>query len=232
MGRKATTIHGSKCICANVPSLSEHARILTPAVIAQSNPSAVVASGLDCESWLVARCDDSRNCRIGCFVCESLLPASERDIFGKFQIERVSQAKKYRLKMHSETAGHINACCRLIDPTTPDTDATAPPSEDVMMTVLNWVRQGGPIREGIPGVCAFKKCRRIVWGLSEGTKRISRKHLKKSSTVNLLRDERHARLLIRFRCASKTQCDPLFHLLLLAMGAGGAPRGMNPFKNR
>ena len=57
------------------------------------------------------------------------------------------------------------------------------------------------MRDGIPSVGHFKKIRRMAFAFSEGTKRITRARLGASTTVNLLRDERHGRLLVRFRSA-------------------------------
>ena len=60
---------------------------------------------------------------------------------------------------------------------------------------------GGAIRDGVPGVGSFRKVKRMAFTCAEGLKRLHREWLRASYTVNLLRDERHTRLLIRFRCA-------------------------------
>ena len=47
----------------------------------------------------------------------------------------------------------------------------------------------------------YRKLRRMTFALAEGLKRVYRSWMRGAITVNLLRDERHSRLLVRFRCA-------------------------------
>ena len=113
----------------------------------------------------------------------------------------MGQMKAYRLSRHEAKPVHVDAVLRLVHPERKQSEMSLPP-RDLFMAVLGWVRKGGSLRGGIPSVGAFAKCRRLLFCLAEGFKRMYRQWLRDSCTANILRDERHARLLIRFRCAT------------------------------
>ena len=127
-----------------------------------------------------------------------------QDIFAKFNIRALDQAKPYRFKAHAMSDAHVDAVMRLINPTQSgdglSTTKVAPMASQ-FTTLLGWVRKGGSLRDGIPSVGTYKKVRRMLFTLAEGLKRVYRKWLGTAATINLLRDERHSRLFVRFRCS-------------------------------
>eukprot|EP00439_Symbiodinium_sp_Y106_P057391 s6343_g8.t1 len=55
----------------------------------------------------------------------------------------------------------------------------------------------------VPGVSAERKTANIEWCIVEAARHIWRERLRQASFVSVLRDERHKRVLIRFRCVDK-----------------------------
>ena len=114
--------------------------------------------------------------------------------------------RPYRFHAHEKSDAHVDSVLRLINPTQCELashdlpTAKSVPITSQFITLLQWLRRGGGIRDGIPCVGSYRKLRRMVFTLAEGLKRVYRKWLRTATTINLLRDERHSRLLVRFRC--------------------------------
>ena len=130
-----------------------------------------------------------------------------QDIFARFGIVKAEHMRPYRFRAHEDSDAHIDSVLRLINPAEsplstddPSTSKSAPVTSQ-FITLLEWLRRGGGLRDGIPSVGAFRKLRRMVFALAEGLKRMYRTWLRTSVTINILRDERHSRLLLRFRCS-------------------------------
>ena len=111
--------------------------------------------------------------------------------------------RPYRLHAHESGEKHIAAILRLIDPTmhNEDDNDNNTPTQEHYETLLAWLRKGGSIRDGVPGVGTFRKVKKMTFTCAEGLKRLYRGWLRTCYTINLLRGERHSRFLIRFRCA-------------------------------
>jgi len=141
--------------------------------------------------------------RVGCGVCSHLAAEKDKDVFGRYEITRLAQCKQYRFKAHADSKAHIDCVLRILNPKhLCDEAAKRLPTSDELHVLLGWLRKGQSIREGVPAVGTFRKCRKMLFTLSEALQRIYREWLAQSCTINLLRDERHSRLLIRFRAAS------------------------------
>ena len=86
------------------------------------------------------------------------------------------------------------------------------PSTDVFRDVLKaWCDGLAPGHDGYALPCGVgvghRKAKASLWCINEAHNDNKRQWLRDSTTINLLRDERHARLHVRFRCAALN--DPL-----------------------
>ena len=156
-------------------------------------------------TWLQSKEDESGTFCIGCSVCAEMLAIGDRDIVANFGIRHLTGLKPKRLKQHQQSAAHVAAVMRLLKPDEKVgqplvRENTAPAAAD-FEAILAHVRKGGSLRQGIPGIAHFAKAKCMMFLLAESTKRLYRSWIRSSTTINLLRDERHARLLVRFRCA-------------------------------
>ena len=143
------------------------------------------------------------NFHIGCEICSTLAAEKDKDVFARYGITRVAQCKQYRFKAHADTKVHIDCVLRTLNPNHYcEESAKKLPTSEELHVLLGWPRKGQSIREGVPAVGCFRKCRKRLCCVSEGLQRIYREWLAQSFTINLLRDERHSRLLLRFRAAN------------------------------
>lgn len=204
---------GGRCPCKRFNKLDKAGLcpIISPAVIARCDQSVLEQhSDLSGESWITCRDRAGEPFAIGCWVCAELLAECDKDVFGRFGIETVEALKPYRLKAHSASEQHLGAIARLLqplscaNPSTVSLKSSQPgaPESSAYEALLHWVRKGGSLRDGIPNVGHFKKCRMMAFTLSEGIRRVYRAQLLAADTIGLLRDERHGKLLVRFRCAT------------------------------
>jgi hypothetical protein len=139
---------------------------------------------------------------IGCEICAQLAHPKDQDIIARYGITKAGHCKLYRFLNHADTTVHLNAVLKMLkSPTTDEPDAKAPSTEE-LQALLAWLRKGQGIREGVLAVGGWKKCRKLVFVLAEALKRLYREWLRQACTINLLRDERHTRLLLRFRAAN------------------------------
>ena len=77
----------------------------------------------------------------------------------------------------------------------------APSFQDVL-AVLRSLQKGVSPSQGTDSMHKHKTFK-VVWCLAESLKRTYRTHLRDAVTVNILRDERHKRLQVRWRCCDE-----------------------------
>ena len=163
---------------------------------------------LDRESWLTAQDQSGEPFSVGCAICMELLIPRDQDVFARFEVRTVEALKPYRIKAHANSQAHQAAVLRMLshEPGEPVEvgDQLAAPAAEVFSSLLAWIRKGGCLRDGVPNVGHFKKAKMLSWTLAEALRRTYRTWLAASNTVALLRDERHSRLLVRFRCANSS----------------------------
>ena len=215
MGKTAVERRGNPCPeheCTQCPC-SRYARIdlvedfplVSPSVV-EKLPVAVVEAlpqEIKEESWLSCRVStETRRLTYGCIVCRELLKEKDKDIVASFGITRIAQFKPYRFQEHACSSAHVSAVARLLhsdfEEARPDSLAPTPKQYQAL---LSWVRSGGSLRSGVPSVGHFVKCKQMVFTMAESARRFYRCWLRESTSISLLRDERRARVLIRFRCA-------------------------------
>ena len=180
--------------------------ILSPMVVSAIDDVLVLqaATGsVEHETWVGHSIDPQNNFGIGCIVCSELLEECDKDVIARFGMSKDTQVRPYRLTAHAAGELHIKAVLRLFDPSRAKSlKEKALPQHDEMRTFIGWLRKGHSIREGVPAVGCFRKCKKMCFCMAEGLKRLYRGWLADSCTMNLLRDERHSRLLLRFRCGN------------------------------
>ena len=195
---------GSRCPCQRFEKLdlAHQYPVFSPNVIARARPELVQShQELSQSSWIGSKIDEQEFC-IGCLICGTVLSKADKDIWGRFEVKTVEALKPYRLLAHQGSEAHIVAFLRLLageDIGLPVKDSEDPFAPDTFQALIAYIRKGGSLRDGVPGVGHFKKVKCMTFALAEGNKRLFRQWLQRSATVNLLRDERHSRLLIRFR---------------------------------
>ncbi|CAE7607080.1 ngoBIM [Symbiodinium sp. CCMP2592] len=198
---------GSRCPCKRFGKLSaSDYPILSAEVTKKFGPELVLkAKELSGQTWVNAVEEDS--CfKVGCCLCSELLAEKDRDIVGRYGIVHVEGLKPARLQQHACSAAHLAAVGRLLQPDEtvgmPLSCTSGAPALADFDALLQWIRRGGSLRDGVPGVGHFKKAKCMQFVLAESLKNIYRGWIRGSFSVNLLRDERKGRLYVRFRCAN------------------------------
>ena len=199
-----------RCPCKHYGKLDKTKHPIISAKIIEMCPKEALEEHVDRlgdETWLAAHVEEGHSFAIGCIVCSELLPLGDRDVWGRFEITTVQALKPYRVKSHESSKAHLAAVMRLLQPSA-DLPAQMPlrhdaaPDGNSFQCLLQWVRKGQCLRDGIAGVGHFKKSRSMCFVLTESLRRLYRAQLSKCETINVLRDERHSRLLVRFRGAT------------------------------
>ena len=181
------------------PILSTH---VVDAIDNSSTMEAAMAT-IGAETWLGYEIGTANNFTFGCAICKELVDVVDMDIIARMGLSEKSQVKPYRLTSHAAGDHHIGAVLRLIDPCMGNhAKDKAIPRTDEFATLVGWLRKGHSVRNGVPSIGAFRKCKKMYFCIAEGLKRLYRGWLASSCTINLLRDERHSRLLMRFRCGN------------------------------
>jgi len=80
--------------------------------------------------------------------------------------------------------------------------AGSPPAKEFLQVWDSLCDKNSP-RHGVHGVCDARKAARMMWCIAEGMKTLDRKALQKAKVICMMRDERHQRLPIRFRCLDR-----------------------------
>lgn len=202
---------GKSCACKRYILLdaatTKELLMVSPKVVAHSDAEHLKTVHDACllggESWVGFRVE-AGIFKVGCAVCCELAHERDKDVVAHYGLANASQCKPYRLIAHGNSKVHVDCMLRLLDPSrlrTDDVDKVTP-SIDEMTTLLSWMRQGQGIRDGVPSVGGFRKCKKLLFSMAEGLKRLYREWLSGSCTINLLRDERHSRLLLRFRSSN------------------------------
>jgi hypothetical protein len=180
--------------------------ISTHVVDAIVNPSTMEAAMevIGADTWLGYEIGTANNFTCGCMICKELVDVADMDIIARMGLSSDSQVRRYRLTSHAAGDHHIGAVLRLIDPSKGNNHAKDKiiPQTDEFATLVGWLRKGYSVRNGVPSVGCFRKCKKMYFCIAEGLKRLYRGWLASSCTINLLRDERHSRLLMRFRCGN------------------------------
>ncbi|CAK8989859.1 Uncharacterized protein SCF082_LOCUS2000, partial [Durusdinium trenchii] len=162
---------------------------------------------LGSESWLASQQDDVGVFTVGCAVCSHALPNCDLDIWGRFEVKTLEGFKPYRMQAHAQSSAHVAAVLRLLEGSLQVSQKQplrleGAPDAEAFRTLLAYIRKGGALRNGVEGVGHFQKSRRMCFALAEALRRLYRSWLAEAETINLLRDERHSRLLVRFQCAT------------------------------
>jgi hypothetical protein len=163
----------------------------------------VATTELGNQTWIGYKIGTDNNFKAGCMICNELVDVVDMDIIASMGLAKDSQIRPYRFTKHA--AGdqqHIAAVLRLLAQTNGCVKDKIVPHTVEFETLIKWLRKGHSVRDGVPSVGSFRKCRKMYFCLAEGLKRLYRCWLAGSCTINLLRDERHSRLLMRFRCGN------------------------------
>jgi hypothetical protein len=180
--------------------------ISTHVVDAIGNPSALLAAteAIGNDTWLGYEIGTDNHFTFGCKICKQLVDVVDMDVTARMGLSKESQVKAYRFTKHAAGPHHIDAVLRLVDPSNDSGHVKdkSVPSAGELATLIGWLRKGHAVRDGLPSVGCFRKCKKMVFCIAEGLKRLYRGWLADSCTINLLRDERHSRLLMRFRCGN------------------------------
>eukprot|EP00973_Karenia_brevis_P057663 8020894-Karenia_brevis.AAC.1 len=88
------------------------------------------------------------------------------------------------------------------------TPAFAGPRKSMFRDLLRTFCEGNAIADGFvlpDGRLGKQKATDMLWCISEAHNDNKRQWLRDAATINVIRDERHARLHVRFRCAGPSE---------------------------
>jgi len=127
-----------------------------------------------------------------CQVCQVILKRG-------FQFLTKGQCKLTRLKRHAMGPQHVASVCQMLGVTV-ETDRAAPTAQQ-FQEALKHLQHGqvGPLS----GTAGRLKINRMEFVMVEAVRVKYRDALRDAMSINILRDERHKRLLIWFRCANQ-----------------------------
>ena len=210
MGVKGAHSCSSSCTCQRFARMNtSDYPVISPEAVQELDPEVVKHSvkTMDHMTWLDSSVDEDGVFSVGCVVCSQMLAECDKDVIARYGIRCLTGFKPKRFQQHQRSPAHLAAVKRLLQPSVeivgqPLSKQAAAPSEVEFQAILHHIRKGGSLREGIPGIAHFTKAKTMVFLLAESLKRLYRGWLRSCCTINLLRDERHARLLVRFRCAN------------------------------
>ncbi|CAE7421777.1 unnamed protein product [Symbiodinium sp. CCMP2592] len=200
-----TSCKTEDCACHSaghrLPSLQEKCQLISPEVLEalQEAPAETLAKAQDLlgVSWLNYEFQgEPQRMLLGCSVCSG-------DKGVQFTTQQAAAANK--LSRHGSGPEHVRNVCKLLgyEVPTKETAAVRWPGAEVVLQVFRQL-QGDTTDRFVEGVSAEKKTSRIEWCIVEATREQWRESLRNAVSISLLRDERHKRVLLRFRAVDKT----------------------------
>ena len=152
---------------------------------------------LDQESWYAFEITSDGRFSSGCLLCKYLAMVG-------FQFCTAQQCRLSHLRRHAESRVHLR-CLEQLAGRTPSPESPASPvgapSLEHFQRVLTHIQQGNA-NATLPGIAARHKIARMEFVLVESLRCIWREALRRAVSINILRDERHKRCLILFRCTN------------------------------
>ena len=193
------------CACHSaghrLPSLQETCQLISPQVLEALGeaPAETLEKAQDLlgKSWLTYEFQgEPQRMLLGCSVCSG-------DKGVQFTTQEAAAANK--LSRHGSGPEHVRNVCKLLDYQVPtkETAAVRWPGAEVVLQVFRQLHRDTTDRF-VEGVSAEKKTSRIEWCIVEAACEQWRESLRNAVAICLLRDERHKRVLLRFRAVDKT----------------------------
>ena len=193
------------CACHSaghrLPSLQETCQLISPQVLEALGeaPAETLEKAQDLlgKSWLTYEFQgEPQRMLLGCSVCSG-------DKGVQFTTQEAAAANK--LSRHGSGPEHVRNVCKLLDYQVPtkETAAVRWPGAEVVLQVFRQLHRDTTDRF-VEGVSAEKKTSRIEWCIVEAAREQWRESLRNAVAICLLRDERHKRVLLRFRAVDKT----------------------------
>ena len=156
-------------------------------------------------SWLAERTSESASWGVGCIACSAAQTGSP---FAKFTVCTLTTMIMANFKKHQASKMHRQAVAAFLSqkgitvgPSSGQIVVGAPPL-DQFHQLWKLISEGHAPRNGLEGIGAQCKLQRMLSCLCEAMRRDDADFLSCAKSIALFRDERHARLEIRF-CA----CD-------------------------
>lgn len=174
------------------------------------------------DTWLWFYFTKKNRFRWMCLSChgEAELQDKHRDLLNENAHQSVQLSN---LKYHNESSSHRRKLAEFLGAKMDDLGYVAP-SENLFRELLQAFRKGGTPTGGydLPsGKVAVEKANAMLWCINEGHGDTKRDHLRKAETLNIIRDERHSRMHIRYRCIGGDEPD-------VNLGYFGQSRGHEP----
>ena len=195
------TCYNENCVCKSsghqIAKLQEACSLVTDSVLdllgdAEASVLEQAQTMLG-ESWLVYEIDGP-TMAMGCKVC-----MSEKG----FQFTTKDSCTLHRLNRHASGPEHQRNVCKFLGFVVPKPALEVQwPGKEAFLKVFRQLSNDTSDRH-VPGVSAERKTANIEWCIVEAARHIWRERLRQASFVSVLRDERHKRVLIRFRCVDK-----------------------------
>ena len=148
-------------------------------------------------SWLSTRLTRDGTWSVGCKVCAK---AGNKGALAEYEVATESGLQSCNFRKHASNPHHKAAALSFIAGSDGDsciaTGENQAPSSTYFVGILESIKNGD-------AVCGGRKTAKAVWRLHEALKYIDRAFLANAAAISLFRDERKARLAIRFRAVSK-----------------------------
>jgi hypothetical protein len=180
-------------------------------------------------NWCQARCSPTGNdWGLGCIACANL--PRERTIgtttrlWAQYEACQNSLAN-WQLQRHARSQVHRQAVLHLLGVSVGPTGGclSGAPTMDSFRQLLLRMEEGEGERASArrqSGAKCSRKSRNMRWAIVEALREKDRAFLRKCTTIVLMRDERHTRLLVRY-CASDKHLNVRRGFLGQTRGAGG-----------
>lgn len=151
------------------------------------------------QCWLEAHFDEAVGAwRYGCFVCRaatsSSSPTSRSSSFGRSTLSSLRIDKALR---HQTSSAHVENVRRHLSLANEVSLAGSPPAE-AFSRVWQLVREGVAVERGCAGIGSAKKLSQMRWCIAEAIRSLDRDFLRDAVCISISRDERDARLSIRY----------------------------------
>jgi hypothetical protein len=167
-------------------------------------------------SWLWFTFNDCKQLRWVCLFCNA-------DLVNVDQSDATQDIQISNMKKHHISTKHQTTVARKLG--LPETQIThTAPSKQLFSELLKAFRSGDAPTMGYTlasGTVAADKALVMIWVISEAENDVKREQLAASDVINIMRDERHARMHVRFRCASASALET--HSAYLGQARGHTP---------
>ena len=138
---------------------------------------------------------------VGCTVCHAAARTCE---WGRFEVQATDHTPLHmsRLKRHAGSKSHLAALDARLQTDVVHSGLGSPSVAHFRQVLEDTLNKSGAVLNGIPGIGARQKVRRMQWCLAEARRRFNQAFWLRCGSMTIAQDKRATRLLIRWRAAT------------------------------